>query len=255
LACGGLRRCLSAGEAVPNTAHIARLASSSAPLRASELSQVERTELKALLSGGKHASRKLKRAQILLAADAGAGDEEIARSVSVGGSTVYRTKRRFVECNLERALSEEPRPEAERNSRARKKPCWWRPPCAPKGPCPLDAQAAGRCDSQTHRTQHLSRERVRRGLRKMTSNPGAKTCGAFRRSIACYVLWEPEAGDCLRRPGGRRAINASVDSRFRFGISILATNDGLGRIDGSVEGVTKISRKRWTFTSDALASI
>jgi hypothetical protein len=109
---------------VPNTAHIARLVSTSAPLRASELSQVERTELKALLSG-KHASRKLKRAQILLAADAGAGDEEIARSVSVGGSAVYRTKRRFVECNLERALSEEPRPEAERNSRARKKPCWW----------------------------------------------------------------------------------------------------------------------------------
>jgi transposase len=40
--------------------------------------------------------RKLKRAQILLAADAGASDEEIARSVGVGGSTVYRTKRRFV---------------------------------------------------------------------------------------------------------------------------------------------------------------
>ena len=79
-----------------------------------ELSQVERTELKALLSGGKHASRKLKRAQILLAADAGAGDEEIARSVGVDGSTVYRTKRRFVEGNLERALSEEPRPGAER---------------------------------------------------------------------------------------------------------------------------------------------
>jgi hypothetical protein len=35
----------------------------------------------------------------LLAADAGAGDEEIARSVGVGGSTVYRTKRRFVEGN------------------------------------------------------------------------------------------------------------------------------------------------------------
>jgi hypothetical protein len=46
----------------------------------------------------------------------------------VGGSTVYRTKRRFVEGNLERALSEEPRPGAERNLRARKKPCWWRQP-------------------------------------------------------------------------------------------------------------------------------
>lgn len=48
-----------------------------------ELSQIERAELKALLSGGKHASRKLKRAQILLAADGGASDEEIARSVGV----------------------------------------------------------------------------------------------------------------------------------------------------------------------------
>lgn len=61
-----------------------------------ELSQAERDELTALLSGGKHAVRKLKRAQILLAAATGAGDGEIARSVGVGGSTVYRTKRRFV---------------------------------------------------------------------------------------------------------------------------------------------------------------
>ncbi len=37
-----------------------------------------------------------------------------ASSVAVGGSTVYRTKRRFVEGNLEAALSEEPGPGAER---------------------------------------------------------------------------------------------------------------------------------------------
>jgi hypothetical protein len=43
----------------------------------------------------------------LLAADAGGSDVEIARSVGVGGSTVYRTKRRFVIGNLEAALSEE----------------------------------------------------------------------------------------------------------------------------------------------------
>src|SRR6202165_623210 len=79
-----------------------------------ELSQAERGELTALLSGGKHAARKLKRAQILLAADAGAGDEDIAISVGVGGSTVYRTKRRFLVGNLEEALSEEPRPGASR---------------------------------------------------------------------------------------------------------------------------------------------
>ena len=43
-----------------------------------ELSQVEREELTAMLSGGKHAARKLKQAQILLAADIGSRDEEIA---------------------------------------------------------------------------------------------------------------------------------------------------------------------------------
>jgi Homeodomain-like domain len=61
-----------------------------------ELSQSERAELMQLMSGGKHAARKLKRTEILLAANAGVSDEDIAASVGVGGSTVYRTKRRFV---------------------------------------------------------------------------------------------------------------------------------------------------------------
>jgi transposase len=79
-----------------------------------DLSDTERTQLTALLNGGKHAARKIKRAQILLAADAGVSDETIASSLSVGGSTVYRTKRRFVQGNLELALSEEARPGASR---------------------------------------------------------------------------------------------------------------------------------------------
>jgi molecular chaperone DnaK (HSP70) len=84
-----------------------------------DLSQAKRDELNTLLNGGKHAARKLKRAQILLAADAGASYEEIAGVVAVGGSTVYRTKRRFVEGILQSALSEEPRPGAERKLTAR----------------------------------------------------------------------------------------------------------------------------------------
>lgn len=72
-----------------------------------ERRQAERDELNTLLNGASM-PRKLKRGQILLAADAGTSDEEIARVVAVGGSTVYRTKRRFVEGNLQRALSKEP---------------------------------------------------------------------------------------------------------------------------------------------------
>src|SRR5271156_2281286 len=74
-----------------------------------ERDQSEREQLTALLSGGKHAARKLKRAQILLAADSGVSDEAIATSLAIAGSTIYRTKRHFVEGNLEAALSEEPR--------------------------------------------------------------------------------------------------------------------------------------------------
>lgn len=60
--------------------------------------------------GGTGAVRMLKRAQILLAADAGSKDEAIAQNVGVGTSTVYRIKQRFVENGLERALHESPRP-------------------------------------------------------------------------------------------------------------------------------------------------
>jgi len=119
-----------------------------------DLSQIERTALRALLSGGKHASRKLKRAQILLAADAGASDEEIARSVGVGGSTVYRTKRRFVEGNLERALSEEPRSGAERKLTGKEEALLVATACAsPPRAAPAGRLSCWQRDGQAHRAQ------------------------------------------------------------------------------------------------------
>ena len=93
-----------------------------------ELNETERERLTSMLSGGKHAVRKLKRAQILLAAEAGVSDAAIASSVSVGASTIYRTKRRFVEGNLELALSEETRPGVPRKLSGKETAFWWRPP-------------------------------------------------------------------------------------------------------------------------------
>ena len=54
--------------------------------------------------------REVKRAQLLLAADGGAADVEIARAVSTSAATVYRTKRCFVEEGLAAALHDAPRP-------------------------------------------------------------------------------------------------------------------------------------------------
>jgi hypothetical protein len=76
-----------------------------------DLSEAERGELQAL-TGGRQAVRKVKRAQIRLAADAGQSDETIAASVAVG--TVQRTRRRLVAGNLDEALDERPRPGASR---------------------------------------------------------------------------------------------------------------------------------------------
>lgn len=79
-----------------------------------ELSHDEQQQLQALLSKGVHSARKLKRAQVLLAVHQGCHDQEIAANLALGLSTVYRTKRRFVEHGLQLALSESPRPGAQR---------------------------------------------------------------------------------------------------------------------------------------------
>ncbi len=138
-----------------------------------ELSETERSELQAMLSGGKQAARTLKRAQILLAADAGVPDEAIAESVAVGGSTVYRTKRRFVEGNLERALSEEPRPGAARKLSGPEEALLVATACAkpPAGRARWTLELlAGEIVRLTHH-ESLSRETVRRRLAENALKP------------------------------------------------------------------------------------
>ena len=141
-----------------------------------ELSQAERDALTTMLSGGKHAARKLKRAQILLAADAGSSDDEIACTVAVGGSTVYRTKRRFVEGNLERALSEEPRPGAERKLTGKEEALLVATACAspPEGRARWTLELlAGAMVKLTEHTS-LSHETVRRRLAENDIKPWRK---------------------------------------------------------------------------------
>lgn len=73
------------------------------------LTNEERRSLRALISSGKGAARKLVHARILLKADSsrggpGWGDAEIAEGLEVGTATVERVRKRFVEEGLEAAL-------------------------------------------------------------------------------------------------------------------------------------------------------
>jgi transposase len=75
-----------------------------------DLTEEERTYLLDFIKSGKHSARKLNRAQILLHADEGKPDREIATALHTGIATVQRTRKRFVEGNLEGALNERRRP-------------------------------------------------------------------------------------------------------------------------------------------------
>jgi transposase len=154
-----------------------------------ELSHAERSELTALLSGGRHSVRRLKRAQILLAADAGASDEEIATSVGVGGSTVYRTKRRFVMGNLEAALSEEPRPGASRKLSGNEAALLIATACSnpPEGRARWTLELLA--NEMVRLTEHdsLSRETVRRRLAENDLKPWRKDMWCIPKIDGEYV--------------------------------------------------------------------
>jgi transposase len=174
-----------------------------------DLSQAERDQLVALLAGGKHAARKLKRAQILLAADAGASDETIASAVAVSGSTVYRTKRRFVLGNLEAALSEEPRPGAGRKLCGREEALLVATACS--------APPAGRArwtlellaDEMVKLTEHadLSRETVRRRLAENELKPWRKDMWCIAKVDGAYVARMEDVLDLYAEtPDPRRPV-------------------------------------------------
>ena len=75
-----------------------------------DLNEEERKSLLELTQGGKPGARKMKRAQKKVLADEGSTDEAIASALKTGTSTVFRTRRRFVEGGIEHALTEASRP-------------------------------------------------------------------------------------------------------------------------------------------------
>jgi transposase len=78
------------------------------------LTNEERESLLKLIRSGKPSARKVNRARILLLADEGKTDQNIQEALHTSRSTIERTRKRFVEGNLEYALSEKKRSGAPR---------------------------------------------------------------------------------------------------------------------------------------------
>jgi transposase len=154
-----------------------------------DLTAEEREELGRLLSGGKCAARRLKRSQILLAADGGAGDADIERTIGASGSTIYRTKRRFVECGLAAALSEEPRPGAARKLTGKEEALLIATACSKPPPGRSHWTLELLAGEMVKLTDHgkLSRETVRRRLEENDLKPWRKDMWCIPEVDAEYV--------------------------------------------------------------------
>jgi putative transposase len=78
-------------------------------LHSVELKEEEREYLMQYLRKGKSSARSLTRARILLLADEGQEDKEIAEALMVSKSTVGRIRKRYCEGGLDSALNEKAR--------------------------------------------------------------------------------------------------------------------------------------------------
>lgn len=147
-----------------------------------DLSAEERTTLEQLLQRGKSSARKLTRARILLQADEGLTDEEIATALDVGIATVERTRQRFVEVNLE-ALNELPRPGGQRKLSGKQEAHVIAVACtpAPSGQTRWTLQLLADQVVELGFADSIARETVRQVLKKTRSNPGCTSSGVCPR--------------------------------------------------------------------------
>ena len=167
-----------------------------------DLSQEEREQLEGMLKGGKLAARKLVRAQILLAADKGISDGGIAGALQVSGSTIYRTKRRFVADNLEGALSDEPRPGAERKLSTKETALLAATACSAPPPGRARWTLELLADEMVKLTDHdeLSRETVRRRLAENHLKPWRRTMWCIPKVDGEYVARMEDVLDLYAQP-------------------------------------------------------
>jgi transposase len=139
-----------------------------------ELTDDERDTLLSLVKSGETKARKLNRAHILLLAAEGRSDPEIARALHTSESTVQRTRKRFVEGNLEFALNERRRPgaKAKLNDKDEALLIALSKSTPPEGRANWTMQLLADRLVELGEVESISDETVRRMLKKRGSSPG-----------------------------------------------------------------------------------
>ncbi len=145
------------------------------------LTEEESTYMHNLFKGGKHPSRKLTRARVLLLANKGKSDETISEVLHIGIATVGRIRKKFVEGGIELALNEHPRPGAECKLDGKQEAFLIALACSnpPEGRKAWTMQLLADKLVELGVTDPVSDETVRRILKKKTLSHGLKSNGVF----------------------------------------------------------------------------
>lgn len=145
-----------------------------------DLTTEEREALLQLIKRGKPSARKVNRARILLKADEGMKDEEIANALNTGRAMVERVRKRFVLEGLEAALNEYPRPGRARKLSGREEAHFVALVCsqAPEGHKRWTLRLLADKLVELELTEEISHETVRQLLKKTNLSLGKIESGA-----------------------------------------------------------------------------
>jgi transposase len=140
------------------------------------LRRPEREAVQGLRSKGEHMAREFNRAHILAALDRKIPECQIMEVLGVGRTAIWRTRAAYLERGLEYALRDVQRPGQPKRYRAPEEAevaalaCSSPPEGAKRWTVALLTQQAHRHPNM----RQISRESIRRLLKKTSSNPGAK---------------------------------------------------------------------------------
>ena len=183
-----------------------------------ELTDAERNELIEMTRRGSPSARRVRRANILLMADRRTHqDDEISRALSAGTSTVYRTKKRFVEGGLAHALDEASRRGGERKLDAKQEATLIALACSepPKGRAKWTMQLlADRLVVLTD-VESISAETIRRRLQENELKPWQKRMWCIPEVDADFVANMEDVLDLYEQPRDEKKPLVCFDETFK----------------------------------------
>ena len=146
-----------------------------------KLKEEEKQALEAMLKKGKHSARELRRARVLLMADAGKTNQEILEATGLSEQGMINIKKRFCAEGLQ--LKEKPRSGQPKKLDSRGEQYLIALACspAPEGREVWTMQMLADKLVELQVVESLSDEAVRLRLKKMNLSPGSKSSGASHR--------------------------------------------------------------------------